>query len=115
MEECRWRDLEIKTEIQARNYREKEKHRHQSRDHRLENSRETGSQEEAGGWDTNSKTISGRRQFSLQMPESGGGIGRRSNIRNWMFHHPLVLGAVSCSVVTCPRPPYMSLQSCSGS
>lgn len=63
MGEYRWRDL--KTEIPARNCRDKEERRYQSTDIRLERSRKVGSQEEARGWDTNSKTISGRREFSL--------------------------------------------------
>ena len=46
------------TEIQARNYKEKDRHR--SRERRPQGSREVGSQEEAGEQDTNSKTISGR-------------------------------------------------------
>lgn len=43
-----WRDLEIKTKIQARNYKDKEKHKYQSRNIRLESRREVGSQEEMG-------------------------------------------------------------------
>lgn len=79
--------------MEAKNYRDKEEHRYQSTDIRLESSREVGSQEEARGWDTNSKTIFGRREISLQMPERGGGLGRTSNFRNWMFPFSLVLGA----------------------
>lgn len=62
-----WKDL--KTEILAGNCRDKEERRYQSTDIRLERSRKVGSQEAARGWDTNSKTISGRRGFSLQMLE----------------------------------------------
>lgn len=108
----------VKTEIQARNYRDKKKHRHQSRAGRSESSRKVESQEEARAWDTYSKTITGRREFSLHMPgagRGGRGVSKRSNFRNWMFCLPLVLGAVPCSVVACPRPPHMSLQSRSGS
>lgn len=66
------RSLEINTEVQARKYRDKEKQRYQSRDSRLESSREVGREEEAGGWDTNSKTISGKGKFSLQVLEKRG-------------------------------------------
>lgn len=41
----------------GREHRDKEKHRQQRRDSMLESSREVGSEEEADGWGTNSKTM----------------------------------------------------------
>lgn len=41
----------------GKEHRDKEKHRQQRRDSMLESSREVGSEEEAGGWGTNSKTM----------------------------------------------------------
>ena len=101
------------TEIQARNYKEKDRHR--SRERRPQGSREVGSQEEAGERHQLQNYL-WRGGFSL-LARGGAGrrLGRRSNFRNWMFHLPLGLGAVPCSVVACPRPPHMSLPSCSGS
>lgn len=106
------RDLEIKTESQARN---------------TETKRSTDSNagivcwKAAGRLGVRRKLVDGaptpklwKREFNLQIPERGSGMGRRINFRNWMFHLSLVLGAVPCSVVACPRPPHMSLQSGSG-
>lgn len=90
---------------------------------REEAARQQGGWEPGGSWGTGHQLQNYLWQGEFSLLGAGGGegvgagrvLGRRSNFRNWMFHLPLVLGAVPCSVVARPRSPHMSLPSCSGS